>query len=164
MYENREKGPNHYNLLGVSRECPTAVLKKAYRNLSLELHPDKNKSPEAPDQFLKVKHAFDVLLNPDTRQIYDRLGDAGVKVSAQTVIDHKYIIIQMLVYYFSSMIFAFLMTFAEPSGDAMTTSFFGLIGTVVLLTYFAHLSLTSYVSELICISPPLFFFFMQQCC
>ena len=141
----------------MSRECPTAVLKKAYRNLSLELHPDKNKSPEAPDQFLKVKHAFDVLLNPDTRQIYDRLGDAGVKVSAQTVIDHKYIIIQMLVYYFSSMIFAFLMTFAEPSGDAMTTSFFGLIGMVVLLTYFAHLSLISYVSELICISPPLFF-------
>ena len=69
-----------------------------------------------------------MLLNPDTRQIYDRLGDAGVKVSAQTVIDHKYIIVQMLVYYFASIIYAFLMTFAEPSGDAMATSIFGLIG------------------------------------
>lgn len=116
-------------MLGVPRNCPTAILKKAYRNLSLELHPDKNKSPEAPEQFRKVKAAFDVLLNPDTRQIYERLGDAGVKVSAQTVIDHKYIIIQMLVYYSSSIIFAFLMTFAEPSGDAMSTSFFGLVGT-----------------------------------
>ncbi len=75
-----------------------------------------------------MKHAFDVLLNPDTRQVYDRLGDAGVKVSAHSVIDHKYIIIQMLVYYSSSMIFAFLMTFAESSGDAMVTSLFGLLG------------------------------------
>jgi hypothetical protein len=43
MYENREKGPNHYNLLGISRGTSTANLKRAYRNLSLELHPDKNK-------------------------------------------------------------------------------------------------------------------------
>ena len=43
MYENREKGPNHYNLLGVARGTSTANLKRAYRNLSLELHPDKNK-------------------------------------------------------------------------------------------------------------------------
>ena len=69
-----------------------------------------------------------MLLNPDTRQVYDRLGDAGVKVTAHSVIDHKYIIIQMLVYYSSSVIFAFLMTFAESSGDAMVTSLFGLIG------------------------------------
>jgi hypothetical protein len=75
-----------------------------------------------------VKHAFDVLLNPDTRQVYERLGDAGVKASAQTVISHKYIVIQMLVYYCSSVIFTFLMTFAEASGDAMTLSFFGLLG------------------------------------
>ena len=69
LYENREKGPNHYNLLGVSRGTSTANLKRAYRTLSLELHPDKNKSPTAPEQFRKVKQAFDVLLNPDTRQV-----------------------------------------------------------------------------------------------
>ena len=86
------------------------------------------RSPTAPEEFRKVKHAFDVLLNPDTRQVYDRLGDAGVKVTARSVIDHKYIIIQMLVYYSSSVIFTFLMTFAESSGDAMVTSLFGLIG------------------------------------
>jgi hypothetical protein len=62
------------------------------------------------------------------REVYDRLGDAGVKVAAQTVIDHKYIIIQMLVYYASSLIFAFLMTFSESTGDAMNASFFGLVG------------------------------------
>ena len=132
LYENREKGPNHYNLLGVPRECPTVLLKKAYRVLSLELHPDKNKSPHAAEEFQKVKHAFDVLMNPDTRHVYDRLGDAGVNVAARTVIDHKYIIIQMLVYYFSSVVFAFLMTFAEPSGDAMSAAFFGLTGIILI--------------------------------
>ena len=76
---------DYYEVLGVEKNADDDTLKKAYRNLSLELHPDKNKSPEAPEQFQRVKHAFDVLLNPDTRQIYDRLGDAGVKVSAQTV-------------------------------------------------------------------------------
>ena len=86
------------------------------------------RSPTAPEEFRKVKHAFDVLLNPDTRQVYERLGDAGVKASSQTVISHKYIVIQMLVFYFSSVIFTFLMTFAESSGDAMTASFFGLLG------------------------------------
>jgi DnaJ-class molecular chaperone len=103
-------------------------LKKAYRNLSLELHPDKNKSPTAPEDFRRVKHAFDILTNSEYREVYNRLGDAGAKVAAQTVVDHKYIIIQMLVYYSSSLIFAFLMTFAEPSGDAMSASFFGLLG------------------------------------
>lgn len=65
MYENREKGPNHYNLLGVPRGCPTTVLKKAYRNLSLELHPDKNKSPEVGcipiDIFNIIGSSFDIV-------------------------------------------------------------------------------------------------------
>ena len=107
----------------------------------MELHPDKNKSPHAAEEFQKVKHAFDVLMNPDTRHVYDRLGDAGVNVAARTVIDHKYIILQMLVYYFSSVVFAFLMTFAEPSGDAMSAAFFGLTGTIlVLLRYQWHIN------------------------
>jgi len=111
----------------VTRGTSVALLKKRYRNLSLELHPDKNKAPEAKDEFLRVKHAFDVLVDGEMRKVYDRLGDAGVKVSANAVIDHKYIIIQMLVYYCSSLIFAFFMTFSEPSGDALSMSIFGLV-------------------------------------
>lgn len=103
-------------------------MKKAYRGLSLELHPDKNKSPEAVDQFHRVKSAFDVLVNLDKRKEYNRLGDFGVNLSAQAVIDHRYLIVQLLVYYVSSGIFAFLMTFSEPNGDAMSYSFFILAG------------------------------------
>ena len=41
IYENREKGPNYHQLLGVPRGDPLISLKKAYKKLSLELHPDK---------------------------------------------------------------------------------------------------------------------------
>jgi len=94
----------------------------------IELHPDKNKDPLAADQFLKVKNAFDVLSDKDKKREYNRLGDHGVKVLAQSVVDHKYIIIQMIVYYTSTLIFAFLMTFSEPTGDAFSICLFGMSG------------------------------------
>lgn len=128
FYELSEKGPNHYQLLNVTRGTPAGVLKKAFRNLSLELHPDKNKSPTAQEEFRKVKQAYDVLADNELRRAYDLLGDAGVKTASQSVIDHKYIIVQMLVYYASTLIFAFLMTFSESTGDAMGMSIFGLTG------------------------------------
>ena len=70
--------------------------------------------------------AFDVIVDKERRREYDRLGEQGVKALKNTVIDHRYIIIQMIVYYCSSMIFAFIMTFSEASGDALTSSLFGL--------------------------------------
>lgn len=131
IYDNREKGPNHYILLGVDRGSSLTGLKKAYRNLALTSHPDKSDSPTAAEDFQRIQNAFRVLSDADMRRIYDRLGDSVAKISEKHVIDHKYIIVQMLVYYASSLIFAFLMTFSEANGDAMTTSIFALI--VVLL-------------------------------
>jgi hypothetical protein len=60
--------------------------------------------------------------------IINYLGDNIVKIAAQSVIDHKYIIIQMLVYYCSTSILAFFMTFSEPSGEALSVSFFAMAG------------------------------------
>ena len=111
----------------VTRESPISSVKKAYRTLSLELHPDKNKNPGAVEEFRKVKHAFDILSNKEKRREYNRLGDNGVKVVAHAVIDHKYLLIQFLVYYTSSSIFAFIMTLSEPTGESFSLSLFGLI-------------------------------------
>jgi len=127
MYENMESGPSHYSLLGVGRDSSLGHIKKAYRGISLELHPDKNKAPEAAVQFNQVTQAFDILSDKEKRREYNRLGDAGVATSAQQVIDHKYLLIQMIVYYASTVIFAFMMTFSEPTGDAFSVSLFGLI-------------------------------------
>lgn len=93
-----------------------------------ELHPDKNKDPSAADQFLKVKHAFDVISDKERKREYNRLGEQGVKLLSQSVVDHKLILIQMMVYYGSTLIFAFMMTFSEPTGDAFNISLLGLTG------------------------------------
>ncbi|HEY2642252.1 MAG TPA: DnaJ domain-containing protein, partial [Galbitalea sp.] len=67
---------DHYEVLGVDRNASADDIKKAYRRLARELHPDVNPSPGASDQFKLVTHAYDVLSDPDQRQQYD-LGGAG---------------------------------------------------------------------------------------
>ncbi|PRY70221.1 molecular chaperone DnaJ [Glaciihabitans tibetensis] len=62
---------DHYEVLGVARDASADQIKKAYRRLARELHPDVNPNPEASDQFKLVTHAYDVLSDPQQRQQYD---------------------------------------------------------------------------------------------
>jgi hypothetical protein len=128
MYENSEVGPNHYQMLGIERDTPLPIVKKAFRSISLELHPDKNPGVDTTEVFRKVQQSYEILTNKEKRREYNRLGDYGVLYSSQAVIDVKYLLLQLIVYYGSSMIFAFLMTFAEVSGEAMSLTYFGLLG------------------------------------
>lgn len=65
---------DHYEVLGVSREASADEIKKAYRRLARELHPDVNPSEEAAERFKSVTHAYDVLSDPGERQRYDMGG------------------------------------------------------------------------------------------
>jgi len=67
-----------YALLGVSREASEIEIKKAYRKLAMEFHPDRNSSPEAEGRFKEVTEAYEVLCDPQKRAAYDRYGKAGV--------------------------------------------------------------------------------------
>jgi molecular chaperone DnaJ len=67
---------DHYDVLGVSRDASTEEIKKAYRRLARELHPDVNPGADASERFKAVTHAYDVLSDPEQRQRYD-LGDTG---------------------------------------------------------------------------------------
>jgi len=62
-----------YQILGVSSDASEAEIKSAYRKLSLELHPDKNKSSgkDTTEQFQKIGEAYDTLKDPQKRQMYD---------------------------------------------------------------------------------------------
>jgi len=67
---------DHYDTLGVSRDASPEEIKKAYRRLARELHPDVNPSEEASERFKSVTHAYDVLSDPEQRERYD-LGGSG---------------------------------------------------------------------------------------
>lgn len=68
---------DHYDVLGVSRDASPEEIKKAYRRLARELHPDVNPSGEAAERFKSVTHAYDVLSDPEQRERYDLGPQAG---------------------------------------------------------------------------------------
>ncbi len=73
---------DHYGVLGVAREASPDEIKKAYRRLARELHPDVNPSAEAAEKFKAVTHAYDVLSDPHERQQYDLGPQAGFGTGA----------------------------------------------------------------------------------
>src|SRR5512142_1350989 len=71
---------DYYEILGVAREADTEVIKKAYRQLALKYHPDRNEgSKDAEEKFKEATEAYEVLRDGDKRAAYDRYGHAGVK-------------------------------------------------------------------------------------
>ena len=68
---------DHYEVLGLSRDATEDQIKKAYRKLARELHPDLNKEENAEDRFKLVTHAYEVLSDPQARANYDRGGQDG---------------------------------------------------------------------------------------
>merc|ERR1719261_1613903 len=68
-----------YKLLGVSRRATNKEIKKAYRQKSLEFHPDKNKAEGAADKFAQINRAYEALMDEEKRSIYDRKGEEGLK-------------------------------------------------------------------------------------
>jgi molecular chaperone DnaJ len=68
-----------YELLGVARDATETEIKRAFRRLARELHPDVSDHPEAGERFRELAEAYEVLSNAETRRLYDRYGHAGLR-------------------------------------------------------------------------------------
>ena len=70
---------DYYEVLGVPRDAGDADIKRAFRKLARELHPDVSSAPEANEDFREVAEAYEVLSDPERRATYDRYGHAGLR-------------------------------------------------------------------------------------
>jgi DnaJ-class molecular chaperone len=68
---------DYYQILGLTKNASTDEIKKAYRKLALQYHPDRNKGKESEDKFKEVTKAYEVLSDPQKKQTYDQYGHAA---------------------------------------------------------------------------------------
>jgi molecular chaperone DnaJ len=70
---------DYYEVLGVRRDAGQAEIKKAFRRLARDLHPDVSDAPDAEERFKEAVEAYEVLSKSETRDLYDRFGHAGLR-------------------------------------------------------------------------------------
>lgn len=129
--EMQAKGLNHYHLLDVNRNSSPLDIKRRYKKLSLKLHPDKNPNdPNASAKFDRVKKAYDVLMDMEFREVYNKFGQDGINSNKR--FDETQFFIELGVFYVTWGIMAYVLTLGKRSGLSRQWTFTGLIVMLVL--------------------------------
>lgn len=73
---------DYYSVLGIGRDASQDQIKKAFRRLARELHPDVNPDPKTQERFKEINAAYEVLSDPQKKQVYDLGGDPSRRRAA----------------------------------------------------------------------------------
>uniref|UniRef100_A0A1I8F130 J domain-containing protein n=1 Tax=Macrostomum lignano TaxID=282301 RepID=A0A1I8F130_9PLAT len=76
-------GESLYQVLGLQKDATPEQIKKAYRKLALQYHPDKNPDPASADRFKEINRANRVLSDETKKSIYDKYGSMGLHIASQ---------------------------------------------------------------------------------
>src|SRR3954453_12567623 len=82
MSTNETMKRDYYEVLGLGRTATEDEIKKAYRQLALKFHPDRNKEADAEAKLKEVKEAYEVPIDPKKRRAYDRFGHQAIAGTA----------------------------------------------------------------------------------
>jgi hypothetical protein len=128
--EIQQQGPNYYQILDVTRDSNPLEIKRAYKKLGLKLHPDKNPSPDAADEFDRVKQAYDVLMDLELRDVYNKFGKDGVANNKRY--SETQFLIEVAIFYVSWAVMVFFLTMGKKSGQARGWTYMGMIVMLVV--------------------------------
>jgi molecular chaperone DnaJ len=90
MYTQGMTDRDYYEVLGVGRGASNEEIKKAFRRLAREYHPDVNNSPDSEERFKEINEAYAVLSDAEKRAAYDRFGHAGVRGAGGVNVDFDF--------------------------------------------------------------------------
>ena len=72
------KGKNYYEILGITKDASEEQVRKAFRGLAMKWHPDRNRSADSEERFKEINEAYQVLIDPKKRQMYDQYGRVDI--------------------------------------------------------------------------------------
>ena len=75
---------DYYDVLGVERNASDEEIKRSFRKLALQYHPDRNQDSDATEKFKEINEAYQILSDPQKRSAYDQFGHAGVSGNASS--------------------------------------------------------------------------------
>lgn len=116
--------PNHFETLGVRVDATVAEIRRAHRELSLAMHPDKSSDPNASSKFTAMQEAYDVLKDPSTREAYNKFGKASDDANGGGITS-------IAMFYVIWLVVGYLLTMGKASEDARTWAFSGLLALAV---------------------------------
>lgn len=120
---------NHYKTLAVSRHSSPIDIRKAYKQISRVLHPDKNPSPTAEAEFQRVKTAYDVLMDEKQRDVYNRFGADSLSFDPRH--DELKLLSSISAAYISWLVAIFVTT--VPHGSRASRTWASIVGVAMLV-------------------------------